>query len=284
MKSGGWWVRYFCNGWNIFHHLWNTAGKIKVLLIVDEPSSLKNVNVLSFAKENDFVMLCLPHINFNSWLCYFMDNWKHITVRRLRSGWTQVLEEVLNNTRSVNFFALHMGKQQQLQMLQMVGRRLAIGQLMQMHLKTVRFCRATNKPIPNLNVFQHSSLRPCKDFPYFPWSLSEADKSKETDVHFPSLITQNERKCVPVQMISPVALVSWDVQRRKMELNRGSVVLTSSPYVKKLKEIASRKNERKRTRAEKVWKTSVQKVTVMLRRQSSKESTWGQRRQPLFVL
>jgi hypothetical protein len=62
------------------------------------------------------------------------------------------------------------------------------------------------------------------------------------------------------------------VQRRKIELNRGSVLLTSSPYVKKLKEIASRKNERKRTRVDKVWKTSMQKITVMLRRYSSKEA------------
>jgi len=62
------------------------------------------------------------------------------------------------------------------------------------------------------------------------------------------------------------------VQRRTIELNRVSVVLTSIPYVKKLKEIAARKNERKKTIDEKVWMTSVQKVSVMLRRHSSKEA------------
>ena len=174
MKSGGWWVRYFSNGWNIFHHLWNTVGKIKVLLIVDEPSSCKDVNVLSFAREREGrggEVMCLPHTNFDSWMCQFMDNWKHITIRKLRNGWTQVLEELLNSTRSVDFFALHMGNQQQLQMLQMVGRRLAIGQLMLIHLKTVCSCRATSKPIPNLNVFQHFNPRPHKDFLYLPWSF-----------------------------------------------------------------------------------------------------------------
>jgi len=42
----------------------------------------------------------------------------------------------------------------------------------------------------------------------------------------------------------------WPAQmckrERKKELNRGSVVLTSNPYVKKLKEIAARKEERKK--------------------------------------
>jgi hypothetical protein len=46
----------------------------KVLLVVDEHSSRKNVNVLSFAKENDFVMMCVPHTNFNSLMCHFMDS------------------------------------------------------------------------------------------------------------------------------------------------------------------------------------------------------------------
>jgi len=133
MKWDGLWIRYFCNGWNIFHHIWNTAGKVKVLLIVDECCSRKNVNVLSFAKENDFVMF-LPHTNFNFWMCHFMDNWKHITTGKFRSGWRQVLEELLNSTRSVHFFALLMGKQQQLQMLQVVGQRVEMGQLMQVHL------------------------------------------------------------------------------------------------------------------------------------------------------
>jgi hypothetical protein len=79
-------------------------------------------------------------------------------------------------------------------------------------------------------------------------------------------------------MISPVDLASSDVQKRKIELNRGSVVLISSRYVKKLKEIAARKRERKRTGVEKVWKRSVQKVTVMFRRHSSKEAIRWQRR------
>jgi hypothetical protein len=72
-------------------------------------------------------------------------------------------------------------------------------------------------------------------------------------MHCPSVITQNERKYVPIQMISPVALASSDVQKRKIELNRGSVVLTSNPYVKKLKEIAARKKERKKERKKKNW-------------------------------
>jgi hypothetical protein len=61
----------------------------------------------------------------------------------------------------------------------------------------------------------------------------------------PSVITQNERKYVPIQTISPVALAGSDVQKRKIELNRGTVVLTGSPYLKKVKEIAARKKERK---------------------------------------
>jgi hypothetical protein len=109
-----------------------------------------------------------------------------------------------------------------------------------------------------------------------------------TDMHWPSVITQNERKFVPIQTISPVVLASSYVQKRKVELNCGSVVSTSSHYVKKLKEIAARKKERKkerkRTGVEKVWKTSVQKVTVMLGRHGSKEAIQGQRREPLFIL
>ena len=87
-------------------------------------------------------------------------------------------------------------------------------------------------------------------------ALSEADKSKETstlsvdqemtDMHCPSVRTQNERKYVPIRTISPVALASSDVQKRKIELNRGTVVLTSSPSIKKVKEIAARKKERKK--------------------------------------
>jgi hypothetical protein len=90
---------------------------------------------------------------------------------------------------------------------------------------------------------------------------------------------------VPIQTVSPVALASSGVQKRKIELNSG-IVLTSSPYVQKMKEIAARKKGRmkERTGVEKVWNTNVQKVTVMLRRHCSKEAIHGQRRQPLFVV
>lgn len=50
---------------------------------------------------------------------------------------------------------------------------------------------------------------------------------------------------MPIQTIFPVALASPGVQKRKIELSRGTVVLTSSPYVKKVKEMAVRKKERK---------------------------------------
>jgi len=93
-------------------------------------------------------------------------------------------------------------------------------------------------------------------------------------MHCPSVITQNETKYVPIQTISPVALASSDVQKRKIELNSGTVVLTSSPYVQKMKGIAARKKGRmkERTGVEKVWNTNAQKVTVMLRRHCSKEA------------
>jgi hypothetical protein len=64
-----------------------------------------------------------------------------------------------------------------------------------------------------------------------------------TDMHCPSVITQNERKYVPIQASSPVALAGSDVQKRKIELNCGTVILTSSPCVKKVKVIAARKKE-----------------------------------------
>jgi hypothetical protein len=104
-------------------------------------------------------------------------------------------------------------------------------------------------------------------------------------MHCPSAVTQNERKYVPIQTISPVALASSDVQK-KLELNSGIVVLTSSPYVQKMKEIAARKKGRmkERTGVEKVWNMNVQKVTVMLRRHCSKEAIQGQSRQPFFVV
>jgi hypothetical protein len=46
---------------------------------------------------------------------------------------------------------------------------------------------------------------------------------ERTDMHCPSVITDNERKYVPIQTISPVALAGSDVQKRRIELNFGSV-------------------------------------------------------------
>jgi hypothetical protein len=51
-------TRYFCNGWSSFH-LWNTVRKIKSFsLLLDTPAI--SLNVLSTAKSNGIVMLCLP--------------------------------------------------------------------------------------------------------------------------------------------------------------------------------------------------------------------------------
>jgi hypothetical protein len=73
VKTDGWQDEVFLQWLKHFSSFMKHSREDKVL-IVHEPSSCKNVNVLSFVKEIDIVMMCLAHTNFNFWMCHFMDN------------------------------------------------------------------------------------------------------------------------------------------------------------------------------------------------------------------
>jgi len=172
MNSDGWWVRYFYNGWNIFHHLWNTVRKIKSFSLLTNTPAVRMLMYFLLHKKMK-LWWCVCHTPTPTLGCVILWTTEDI----LQLGCFRVAEgKSWKNCWTVpdqfTFFALHVGNQQQLQMLQVVGRRVAIGQLMQIRLKTACSCRATNKPtrIPNLNEHQHSNLSPHKDAPYLPCS------------------------------------------------------------------------------------------------------------------
>jgi hypothetical protein len=63
-------------------------------------------------------------------------------------------------------------------------------------------------------------------------------------MNVPSVVTQNGRKYVPIQTISPVPLSNSSAQKRYRKQNHGSIVLTSSPYVNEVKEKATERERR----------------------------------------
>ena len=116
-----------------------TVRKIEPFSLLTDSEALRML--MYFLLKKKMILWCVHHhhsvhISFNPWMCHFMTHPRHITIRKFRSGWRQVLEGLLNSARSVHFFALYVGKREQLQMLQVVWRRVAFGQLVQMHMKT----------------------------------------------------------------------------------------------------------------------------------------------------
>jgi hypothetical protein len=82
----------------------------------------------------------------------------------------------------------------------------------------------TNRPIPKPNEDQHPNARPSEDVPCSSSAPSGAERDEitisstnEEDTHpsVPSVVTQNERKHVPIQTIFTVPLANSNAQKER---------------------------------------------------------------------
>jgi hypothetical protein len=83
MKPGGWQVRYFCNGWSIFHLLRNKVRKKESFLLLTDTPAIR-IFMYFVLQKKMLLGCCVQHltvyIDLSRWMCHFMDHWKHSTM------------------------------------------------------------------------------------------------------------------------------------------------------------------------------------------------------------